>query len=95
VHQFENTNFAHPETLQPLSIRRYENALDASLRDWSREAAQHILRTARQRLRDCEEAFTEYLGEDRPHLIENISAAERQVAEAKARLRSLGIKVGQ
>jgi hypothetical protein len=83
--------FAHPLELRPAAEKRYESALDASLREWSREAAEHILHIARQRLRQCEKAFTRYLGEDRSHLIENIAAAEREVSEARARVKALGV----
>ena len=94
MQQFGNTHFARPLTLQPLPDVQYESALDASLREWSREAAQHILYVARQRPRECESAFTKYLGEDRSHLIENISGAEREVSEARARVKALGLDIG-
>jgi len=90
MQQFGDTHFARPLTLQPTTEKRYESALDASLREWSREAAEHILHVARRRLRQCERAFTQYLGEDRSHLIENISRAEREVSEARTRVKSLG-----
>jgi hypothetical protein len=90
MQQFGYTHFAHPLELRPAAEKHYESALDASLREWSREAAEHILRVARQRLRQFEKAFTRYLGDDRSHLIENISGAEREVSEARARVKSLG-----
>jgi hypothetical protein len=93
VHQFGNTHFARALTLQPTADKPHESALDASLREWSREAAEQILHVARQRLRECEKAFTKYLGEDRSHLIENISGAEREISEARARVKALGAKL--
>jgi len=90
MQQFGYTHFTHPLELRPSAEKHYESALDASLREWSREAAEHILHIARQRLRQCEKAFTRYLGEDRSHLIENIAGAEREVSEARARVKSLG-----
>jgi hypothetical protein len=92
MQQFGDTHFARPLTLQPPADQHYESALDGSLREWSREAAQHILRVAQQRLRECERAFTKYLGEDRSHLIQNIAGAEREVSEARARVMALGLK---
>jgi hypothetical protein len=90
MQQFGYTHFAHPLELRPSAEKHYESALDASLREWSREAAEQILHVARQRLRQCEKAFTRYLGEDRSHLIENISGAERAVMEARARVSPSG-----
>ena len=90
MEQFGYTHFVHPLELRPPTEKHYESALDASLREWSREAAAHILHVARQRLRQCENAFTQYLGEDRSHLVENIAGAEREVSEARARVKALG-----
>ena len=54
------------------------------------EAAQHLLHAARQRLREREKAFTEHLGEEDTSLwVERIAGAEREVAEARARVKAL------
>jgi hypothetical protein len=86
MEQFGYTHFVHPVELRPPTEQHYQSALDASLREWSREAAEHILQVARQRLRRCEKAFTRYVGEDRSHLVDNISGAEREVTKARARV---------
>ena len=85
-----NTHFAYPLTLQPRRDEYYESAVDASMRELHVEAAQHLLHAARQRLRGCEKAFTEHLGEEDTSLwVEHIASAEREVSEARALVKIL------
>jgi len=90
MHQFGNVDFAHPVTLQARTREHYETASDASLRALHLEAAQHLLHIARQRLRECEKAFTGHLGEDDTSpWVEKIANAERELSKARVLVNSL------
>ena len=90
MHQFANTHFAYPLTLQPRRDEYYESAVDASLRELHLEAAQHLLHGARQRLRRSEKAFAEHLGEeDTSPWLQKIASTEREVSEARALVKTL------
>ena len=90
MRQFGDTHFAHPLTLQPRTNEHVASAADASLRELHLEAAQHLLQAARRRLHECENAFTEHLGEDdtSPWVVK-IASAEREVTEARALVKAL------
>jgi hypothetical protein len=53
-------------------------------------AARHQLRLARQRLRECEQAFHKHLADDALPWIDEIAKAEQAVTEARARVQAAG-----
>jgi hypothetical protein len=58
--------------------------------DHKQAEARHKLQLARRRLRECEAAFEEHLADDPMPWIEEINRAERQIAEARARVQAVG-----
>ena len=90
MHQFARIDFANPLTFEPRASEPIERASDASLRALHLDAAHHLLRVARQRLRECEKASTNHLGEgEMSPWADKIANAEREVSEARALVNSL------